>query len=76
MPNGKPDDSPDTDVVTHSRGVYTPEIADRIRELDPLGAVIDVHDVLAAYGLDPDADDRDAMAADRREPKREYESAD
>lgn len=76
MPNGKPGDSPYTDIVTHGRDIYSPEIDDLIRELDSLGAAIDVHDVLNEYALDPDEDALAAMAADLRELKRERESGD
>lgn len=76
MPNGKPGDSPYTDIVTHGRDIYSPEIDDLIRELDSLGAAIDVHDVLNEYELDPDDDEREEMAADLRELKRERESGD
>ncbi|WP_256298279.1 hypothetical protein [Haloarchaeobius salinus] len=73
MPNGKPGDSPYTDVVTHGRDVYSPEVDDLIRELDSMGAAIDVHDVLSEHEPDPD---EDALAADLRELKRAYESDD
>ena len=76
MPNGKPGDSPYTDVVTHGRDIYSPAVDDLIRELDSLGAAIDVHDVLSEYELDPDADALEQLAADLRELKREYESGD
>ena len=69
MPNGKPGDSPYTDVVIHDREVYSPEIDDLIRELDALGAAIAVHDV-------PGEDELDALAADLRELKRERDSDD
>ena len=76
MPNGKPGDSPYTDIVTHGRDIYSPAVDDLIRELDAMGAAIDVHDVMSEYELDPDEAELDAMAADLRELKREYESAD
>ncbi|MFC4405402.1 hypothetical protein [Haloarchaeobius iranensis] len=76
MPNGKPGDSPYTDIVTHGRDVYSTEVDDLIRDLDSLGAAIDVHDVLNEYALDPAEDELDALAADLRELKREYEGDD
>ncbi|MFD1644460.1 hypothetical protein [Haloarchaeobius litoreus] len=76
MPNGKPGDSPYTDIVTHGRDIYSPEVDDLIRELDSMGAAIDVHDVLNGYELDPDEEALAAMAADLRELKRERESGD
>jgi hypothetical protein len=74
MPNGKPGDSPYTDIVIHDRDIYSPEIDDLIRELDSRGAAIDVHDVLNEYELAPDEDALERLAADLRELKREYES--
>jgi hypothetical protein len=36
MPNGKPGDHPYTDIVIHGRDVYSPDVANLVREIAKL----------------------------------------
>lgn len=38
MPNGKPGDHPYTDIVVHGLDVYSPAVANLIREIDRLAS--------------------------------------
>lgn len=72
MPNGKPGDRPDTDVLIHDIDVYTEEVNELIREVASLGgdeAISDL-EMYTRYGWNP-SDEKLRELRERLEQKRE-----
>lgn len=72
MPNGKPGDRPDTDVLVHDIDVYTDEVNELIREVAELGgyeAILDL-EMFIEYGWEP-SDEELKDLRERLEQKRE-----
>ena len=72
MPNGKPGDRPDTDVLIHDIDVYTDEVNELIREVANLGgreAISDL-EMYTEYGWEP-SDEELHDLRERLEQKRE-----
>lgn len=49
MPNGRPGDSPFTDILLHGPGPYTEDTVELVREFEDRDATDEIHDLLWSY---------------------------